>query len=213
MSDATPSTRDRILEAAFDAFMRFGYSGASTARIARLARVSKRDLYAHFGSKQAMLAACVSERAGRMRQPLSLPTPTDRKGLHETLIQFGTAVVRELGRPEVLATYRLAIAEAEYAPDVAITLDRLGRATTAEALIALLSAARERGLLSGGEAADMAGLFTSMLTRDGILVRMLMRVAEPPTEAEARQRAEAAAACLFRTYGATGQASAVDGPG
>ncbi|MGD0432463.1 MAG: TetR/AcrR family transcriptional regulator [Acetobacteraceae bacterium] len=213
MSDATPSTRDRILEAAFDAFMRFGYSGASTAQIARLARVSKRDLYAHFGSKQAMLAACVSERAGRMRQPLSLPTPTDRKGLHETLIQFGTAVVRELGRPEVLATYRLAIAEAEYAPDVAITLDRLGRATTAEALIALLSAARERGLLSGGEAADMAGLFTSMLTRDGILVRMLMRVAEPPTEAEARQRAEAAAACLFRTYGATGQASAVDGPG
>jgi AcrR family transcriptional regulator len=150
MSDATPSTRDRILEAAFDAFMRFGYSGASTAQIARLARVSKRDLYAHFGSKQAMLAACVSERAGRMRQPLSLPTPTDRKGLHETLIQFGTAVVRELGRPEVLATYRLAIAEAEYAPDVAITLDRLGRATTAEALIALLSAARERGLLRGG---------------------------------------------------------------
>ena len=102
MSDATPSTRDRILEAAFDAFMRFGYSGASTAQIARLARVSKRDLYAHFGSKQAMLAACVSERAGRMRQPLSLPTPTDRKGLHETLIQFGTAVC---GSPDNLSRH------------------------------------------------------------------------------------------------------------
>jgi AcrR family transcriptional regulator len=204
MSDATPPIRERILEAAFDTFMRFGYSGASTAQIARLARVSKRDLYAHFGSKQAMLAACVSERAGRMRRPLSLPTPTDRKGLNEALIQFGTAVMRELSQPEVLATFRLAIAEAENAPEVAITLDRHGRAATAEALIALLSGARERGLLGGGEAADMAGLFTAVLTRDGILVRMLMRVAEPPTEAEARQRAAAAAACLFRTYGAAG---------
>ena len=108
--------------------MRLGYGGASTAQIARLARVSKRDLYAHFGSKQAMLAACVAERAERMRRPLTLPTP-DRPGQPAPhLIEFGIAVVRELGSPEVLATFRLAIVEAENAPDVAIMLDRQGRA-------------------------------------------------------------------------------------
>jgi hypothetical protein len=59
----------------------------------------------------------------------------------------------------------------------------------------------------------MAGLFTAVLTGGGMMVRMLMRVVEPPTELEARQRAESAAACLFRVYGGPDQARAVDGSG
>ena len=55
MSGTTLSMRERILDAAFSAFMRLGYGGASTSEIARLAQVSKRDLYAQFGSKHAML--------------------------------------------------------------------------------------------------------------------------------------------------------------
>jgi AcrR family transcriptional regulator len=196
--------RERILDAAFTAFMRHGYGGASTAQIARIAQVSKRDLYTHFGSKQAMLACCVIERAERMRHQLSLPMPTDSTGLRETLIAYGTTVVLELSRPEVLATYRLAILEAENGPDVALTLDRHGRVENAEALIGLLTAARDRGLLAGGEPADMADLFQGVLMGGGVLVRMLMRVVAPPSEAEARRRAEAAVRSLFRLYGLTG---------
>jgi AcrR family transcriptional regulator len=204
MSDTPPSIRERILDAAFNAFMRLGYDGASTAQIARLARVSKRDLYAHFGSKQAMLAGCVAERAERMRRPLTLPKPTDRDSLHRILVEFGVAVLREVSRAEVLATYRLAIAEAENAPDIASTLDRHGRAANVEALIDLLTNAREQGLLSGGDPTEMAGLFLAVLMSEGILVRMLMRVAPAPSEAEARQRAETAASCLLRLHGRPG---------
>jgi AcrR family transcriptional regulator len=203
MSEIPPSMRERILDAAFTAFMRHGYGGASTAQIARIAQVSKRDLYAHFGSKQAMLAHCVIERAERMRHQLSLPPPTDRAGLSETLVAYGTAVVLELSRPEVLATYRLAILEAENAPDVALTLDRHGRVENTAALIGLLTSARDRGLLVGGEPADMADLFQSMLMRGAMLVRMLMRVVASPTETEARERAEAAVSSLLRLYGVT----------
>jgi len=147
------------------------------------------------------LACCVTERAERMRHQLSLPSPTGANGLHETLIAYGTAVVLELSRPEVLATYRLAILEAENAPDVALTLDRQGRVENTEALIGLLTAARDRGLLSGGEPADMADLFQGVLMSGGILVRMLMRVIAAPTEVEARRRAEVAVESLFRLYG------------
>lgn len=195
--------RERILDAAFNAFMRLGYGGASTSQIARLAHVSKRDLYAHFGSKQAMLTGCVAERAARMRRPLGLPTPTDREGLRRTLVEFGMATVRELSAPEVLATYRLAILEAENAPDVASTLDRHGRAANAEALVDLLTAAHRGGLLGPGEPDEMAWLFLAVLMGGGLLVRMLMGVATPPTEADAAQRAETAAATLFRQYGTT----------
>ena len=202
MSETSPSIRDRILEAAFNAFMRLGYGGTSTAEIARLARVSKRDLYANFSSKQAMLAACVTERAERMRRPLTLPAPSDRGSLHRTLVEFGTAIVREVSRPEVLATYRLAIMEAENAPDVARTLDRHGREANLGALIGLLTAARTQGLLGSGEPADIAVLFVSVLMGGGLLVRLLMRLAAEPDEAEARERAELAAKCVFGLYSA-----------
>lgn len=202
MPASIPSVRERILEAAFNSFMQFGYGGTSTAKIARAARVSKRDLYANFGSKQAMLASCVSERAERMRRPLELPTPTDRDSLRRTLVGFGIAVVNEVSQPEVLAAYRLAILEAENAPDVALTLDRRGREANAAALTGLLTAAGTRGLLGRGKPAEMAGLFISVVMGGGLLVRLLMGVARPPGDAEARERAEQAANCLLGQYGA-----------
>ena len=62
------STRERVLTAAFATFRKHGFSGASTLEIARRAQVSKRDLYALFGSKHAMLTACIGERTRRMRR-------------------------------------------------------------------------------------------------------------------------------------------------
>jgi AcrR family transcriptional regulator len=204
MSEAPISMRQRIIDAAFNAFMRHGYGGTSTSQIARLAQVSKRDLYALFGSKQAMLAGCVAERAERMRRPLALPAPVDRDGLRDTLVAFGTTLVREISRPEVVATYRLAILEADNAPDVARTLDQHGRMENVEALNGLLTEARARGLLRGGEPEAIAGVYLGVLMGGGLLVRMLMRVAAQPTEAEARQRAETATGVLLRLHGTSG---------
>jgi AcrR family transcriptional regulator len=51
--------QERILGAAFKAFTEDGYGETSTLEIARRAKVSKRDLYAKFGSKHAVLVACI----------------------------------------------------------------------------------------------------------------------------------------------------------
>src|SRR5208337_2997299 len=177
ISDATqtepadPPIRERILRAAFDAFMQLGYAGASTLDIARRARVSKRDLYAQFGSKQAMLAACIASRAERMRTPLHLPVPRTRAALTATLVAFGKQLLREISCPEVVATYRLAIVEAERAPEVARTLDELGRAGTQAALSELLAGVQSAGLLGAGRPHEMAGTFLSLLWRGGLLPR------------------------------------------
>ena len=47
----------------------------------------------------------------------------------------------------------------------------------------------------------MMEVFHAILMREGLMVRMLMRTAPAPDEAEARQRAEAAAETLSRLYG------------
>ena len=85
-----------------------------------------------------VLATAIDEllcgRARRMRVPLHLPAPGSPTALNATLTAFGTTLLTEASRAEVLAVYRLAIAEATHAPDLARTLDELGRAATRVAL-------------------------------------------------------------------------------
>jgi AcrR family transcriptional regulator len=121
-SGAHPA-RERILRAAMEAFMELGYNEASTLKIATRAQVSKRELYALFGNKQAMLAACIADRAGRMQLPTQLPPPRNHQELAGMLSSFGATVLREVSHPGVMAVYRLAITEAQRAPEVPETLE------------------------------------------------------------------------------------------
>jgi AcrR family transcriptional regulator len=63
---------ERILGAAFKAFTENGYAGTSRIEIATRAKVSKRDLYANLGGKEAILVTCIASRAARMRPPPNL---------------------------------------------------------------------------------------------------------------------------------------------
>src|SRR5262245_7689124 len=82
--------RERILNAAFSLFAESGFSTTSMLDIVTRARVSKRDLYALFQNKHAVLAACIHERTGRMRRPLdtAAPVPQTRDAWSTLLVDF-----------------------------------------------------------------------------------------------------------------------------
>jgi len=113
------TVRDRILTAAFEAFQARGYAATSTLEIATRAHVSKRELYALVGNKQQMLIAAIGERATRLQAPAEMPKLRDRPTLAQVLTAFGSQFVREVSDPDVVAVFRLAIAEAIQAPEVA----------------------------------------------------------------------------------------------
>jgi AcrR family transcriptional regulator len=187
-----PDRRQRIVRAAFELFAERGYGGTSTLEIASRARVSKRDLYALFGDKAAILTACIAERAYLMSEPLRSPVPRDRAALEAALEAFGVTLLRELSRPSTVATYRLAIAEAERAPDVARTLEAAGQASVQRAAVDLLAASIAAGLLAGDAAALAEQLFDALRV-NRLLLRLLLRLGDPPDEAEIAARARAAA--------------------
>jgi len=195
------SLRERLLRAAFTVFREHGFSDASTLEIARRAQVSKRDLYAQFDSKQAMLAACITERAGRMRQPLNLASQVAEspEALKATLSQFGKSILHGLSDPDVLAVYRLAIAESARAPDIARTLDTAGRETNHLALGAWLAKAQAHGLIGAGNPAAMAAHFLSTLG-GALLIQLLLRVRDAPTAGEIEARARTASETLMLLY-------------
>jgi AcrR family transcriptional regulator len=197
-----PSARGRILEAAFTAFTRGGFADTSTLEIATRARVSKRELYALFGSKQEMLIACISERAGRLLLPVDLPELRDRQTLRKTLAAFGTRLVGEVSNPAVVAMFRLAIAEAARTPDIAQALDGIAIAASRDALREIMRRAIAAGLVSG-EPAEMAGQFIGLLWGN-LMLRLLLGVAGRPSQREIEQRADAASEAFLRAWAKDG---------
>jgi AcrR family transcriptional regulator len=198
---AAPGNRlhERILGAAFKAFTEDGYAGTSTLDIATRAKVSKRDLYANFGSKHAVLVACIKSRADRMRLPPDLPAPRSRQMLASTLTAFATNLVRETTHPSVIATFRLAIAEATRSPEIAQALDSAGRDATRGALAELLASAQSNGLIGPGEPAEMATQYLGLVW-EGLMVGLLLGVAATPEPAEAERRAAKATAAFMQLH-------------
>lgn len=191
--------RSRIINATFSVLMEHGYAGATTREIAKRAKVSKRELYAQFGSKQGILVAMIAGRAARMRRPLALPEVEDREALIDTLTRFGTALIKEVCHPAVMALFRLAITEAERSPEVARALDERGRQTNRAALCDFLALAQSRGLIGGVKPEDMAAQFVALLWTD-LQLRLLMRLAEAPALEEIEHRAQAASRALLALY-------------
>lgn len=196
--------RGRILKAAFEAFMEGGYAVASTLEIARRARVSKRELYSLVGNKQEMLIACITERATRFEVPPDLPTVRDREGLAQLLCSFGARLLREASDPTVVGVHRLAIAEAIRAPEVARTLDSIGRGASRLALQGVMSRAQESGLIKG-RPVELAEQFGGLLWSD-LMIRLLLGVAKRPSQHEILARAHKAASDFLRLHRLPGNA-------
>ena len=192
------AVRSRILEAAFGAFTKSGYAATSTLEIATRARVSKRELYALVGNKQEMLIACITERAKRFQVPAELPVPRDRERLAHLLTSFGTQLVREVSDPAVIAVFRMAIGEAAQAPEVARTLDSIGREAGRAALRNIMRQAEASGLLNG-RPAELAEQFRGLLWGD-LMVSLLLGVAERPNLREIARRARDAAGALLQLH-------------
>jgi AcrR family transcriptional regulator len=192
------AVRERILEAAFAAFMKNGYATTSTLEIATRARVSKRELYALVGNKQEMLIACIRERAKRFSVPADLTVLRDRKTLEQVLATFGTKLVREISDPTVIAVFRLAIAEVVQAPEVARALDSIGREASRAALRKLMARAQASGLLTGrpGELAEQFG----GLLWGHLMVSLLLGVTKRPKPRETVGRGRAAAAAFLQLH-------------
>lgn len=197
---ATPvprgSARERILAAAFAAFTGRGYAAASTLDIATRARVSKRELYAFFGSKQQMLTACIAERAQRMRLPADREPPRNAAELEAALREFGATLLEELSDPDVIAVLRLAVGEAERSPEIARALDRYGRRSCEAALRALLEAARAAGAPLAAEVEPLVGRFMAALLDDLPMSLALGLRARPAADEIARRAGTAARTVL-----------------
>lgn len=102
--------RQDILAAAIKEFREHGFAAARVDTIAERARVSKRTLYNHFGSKQALFDAIVEQI---LTDVASVPTPTYKPSdpLREQLLCALREYVCIIAAPDYISLSRLLAAE------------------------------------------------------------------------------------------------------
>jgi AcrR family transcriptional regulator len=84
MGSRIEQTRRRIVDAAYESFWRSGFTRTSVDGIAARAGVTKRTLYAHFRSKDDLLAAVLArygELAAERLKKIGDRLPVDRNGM------------------------------------------------------------------------------------------------------------------------------------
>jgi len=191
--------RKRILGAAFKSFVEKGYAGASTLEIATRAKVSKRDLYASVGNKQAMLVAGITERTAKMQLRPELPVPRSRQELASILNSYATRLMAEVSHPTVIATFRLAIAEATRSPEIAQALEAAGRNPSRGTLTGLFARAQTARLIGAGDPSEMATQYLGLLWED-LMVSLLLGLARTPKAEEIKRRAAKATTAFLQLH-------------
>ncbi|MFC9911213.1 TetR/AcrR family transcriptional regulator [Streptomyces sp. NPDC127197] len=106
-TEAKPSTRERLLEAAATLTYREGV-GIGVEALCKAAGVSKRSLYQLFESKDELLAASLEERASAYVATL-LPAADDGRSPRERILHVFEQVELQAGAPEFQGCRYLAV--------------------------------------------------------------------------------------------------------
>jgi len=155
--DTCPGTRQRLLEAACEAFREEGYQ-VSIDRIAARAQVARQTLYNHFHSKDELFGEVVRHSI------MSVLVTLDGDGdIRATLLAFGEAYRARLLSPNGLAIFRTMVAEAPRFPELAKQFFRQGPQTTRKRLADYLARAMEAGRLRRDDPDFAAEMLTAML--------------------------------------------------
>ncbi|KXI29305.1 TetR/AcrR family transcriptional regulator [Paraglaciecola hydrolytica] len=109
--------RDSILAAAQKLILELGYSATTMDLVATEAKVSKQTVYSHFSNKETLFTAIVILKC--QQHQITEQPHTDKQEIFETLYKIGRQIVSLLQQADVVAMYRVVIAEVGSNPQVA----------------------------------------------------------------------------------------------
>lgn len=194
----TDRKRAAILDAAVAEFRQSGYEATSMDRVAATAGVSKRTVYNHFPSKEALFAQILQQLFDRSLEGVDLAYRGDRP-LRAQLLELVKQKLRLLHDANFVDLARVAIAAGIHSPERAQDMvARMG--DREEGLTAWIRAAAADGRLKTTDP-----LFASMQLQGlvkGFAFWPQITLGQPPlTAAQQKQVAEAAVDMFLAYYG------------
>ncbi len=191
------SKREQLLNAAMELLVDQGNMAFSMNALARHAGASKETLYRHFGNKQGLFEAIVTENADQagLTADYFSAHPNNPAGF---LTAFGEALLTFLMSPQSIVINRIVIAEAASNPELALILEKHGRQRVALSVGAQFSRYLEQSLVSS-EATQSLNYFLGLLLQDS-QIKVLDGSIPPLTKPDISARAEHAAALYLKLF-------------
>ena len=156
----TDEKRKQILDAAVGEFQERGFSGASMDRIAARANVSKRTVYNHFDSKEALFRAILDLMAEAVDLAFVVSFQPD-KPIEEQLYDLGWAEGRLMTAPDFMRLARMVVGETMRDPVLAAEWN--ARMEMVEMFRSFFSAANSAGALVIDDPEVVAGQFLGLI--------------------------------------------------
>lgn len=192
----TDRKRSAILAAAAEQFRVHGYETASMDAISALAGVSKRTVYNHFASKEALFDETIMAMFESSAGQLELGYQPERS-LREQLAELMSQKMRTLADPDFLALARVAIGEAIHAPERTLpVIARLGERE--EGVTTWIRAAQADGRLKAGDPTFAATLLQGQIKTFAFWPQIAMGAA--PLRPDEQARVIDAAVSMFLSY-------------
>lgn len=164
LSKRQQTRRREILAAASELFLREGYGRTSMDKVHALVGGSKRTLYSHFPSKDALFEAIIARVSERVMQ--ALDSSAGGSDLRTTLTHIGRGYLNALLSPDGLALYRAMVSEAPHFPDMARRFFDEGLARASANLAAFFREQKRRGRLNVRDPQVAAEQFLGMVRGD-----------------------------------------------
>lgn len=191
--------RAAIIEAGRSAFLDDGFGATSMDRIAALADVSKRTVYNHFESKDALFAAVIRDIYAGLSDGETVALKPDTPP-RSALLAFATALLRELERPDRQSLIRLVIAESRRFPQLSSHYFAEGKEPAIDKLVTYLKHQIALGRLAVPDSGLAALQFLGMIKESWFWPQIL---GLPPLR-DGAEAAEQAVTTFMARYGQDG---------
>jgi len=190
---AVADTRNRLIQAAREAFMAEGYR-ASVDGIAARAGVAKQTLYNHFPSKDELF----SESVGLISAAITVSLDGQTNDVRATLLRFGATFRLKVHGTEGLALFRTIMSEAARFPTLAKAFLAKGPEQTVGRLADFLGLAMNAGFLRQDDPHFAAEMLVGMLHNIDHFRRLSSNT--PLPEALEESRIAKIVDCFLRAY-------------
>lgn len=194
--------RDAIIRIAQAAFLAEGYAATSMSGIAAKVGGSKATLYNYFKSKDELFAAICAHKCEQFRRFLEEAQIESGDDLRALLLNFGEHFVEFVLSDDSVATFRMAIAEAERFPEIGQAIYNSGVRQNQRRMTEFLEQAKEAGQLRSDADVQCAAEQFFDLCLSGIHRRRLWNVTPCPSKEEIRDNVARAVDTFMRAFAA-----------
>jgi AcrR family transcriptional regulator len=202
----TDQKRQHILDTAHQLFQSKGFANTSMSEITARAGGSKATVYNYFPSKEELFVECMTHVNDQYFEGIFGGLQNIKDELPAALLEKGKEALRYLCSPDMLASKRLLIAEAERSGIGKLFYKKMDGYMGE--LAAILRGAMDEGQLRQADPLLAARQFRALLEAD-IVERCLMGAQKAPPSAIAISRAaEDAVATLLTAYAPSSDANA-----